>query len=444
LRWLLVKDVQILRRSPLLVGLLVIYPIVIAVLIGLALSKGPDRPRVAFLSLVPSTENNFSIGGQPVDAAIYNRELFKSIDPILVRTRDQALQKVRNGEALAALIIPRDILTKLSSGLEQPTIEVIYNAEDPVKARYVETTIKSQLADANAALSRKYTEVAGGYLNLLLEGGAFRLFGRDIDILGLKNARAILEGARPSLPPRQRPALDQVVRFATFAIDNLGLSDAVLRSVASPVKVRRTILAGKRTPLDAFAVAVAVTLSLMFITVLLAAGMLALEREEHAFSRLVRGLVSRLALLTEKIALAAACAFAVTLVMLMGLGIFVSLDWGRFPLWLAALAGGAISFAALGVAIGGIAREVRAASLLAFLLALPIAFLALVPSGAVSAGLYDVIRVISALFPFKAALQGVDAALNGSSPGVGESLAHLAVLALAFGAIGRVALRRFA
>ena len=62
----------------------------------------------------------------------------------------------------------------------------------------------------------------------------------------------------------------------------------------------------------------------------------------------------------------------------------------------------------MGVAIGGIAREVRAASLLAFLLSLPIAFLALVPSGAVSGGLYDVIRVVSALFPFKPALQALD------------------------------------
>ena len=46
-----------------------------------------------------------------------------------------------------------------------------------------------------------------------------------------------------------------------------------------------------------------------------------------------------------------------------------------------ALAGGALAFGALGVAIGALAREVRAASLLAFLLTLPIAFLALVPAG---------------------------------------------------------------
>ena len=36
------------------------------------------------------------------------------------------------------------------------------------------------------------------------------------------------------------------------------------------------------------------SLSLMVVTLLLAAGMLALEREEHAFGRLVRGLVSRI------------------------------------------------------------------------------------------------------------------------------------------------------
>ncbi|MEA2184942.1 MAG: hypothetical protein QOF69_4127, partial [Solirubrobacteraceae bacterium] len=34
MRWLLLKDLQILRRSPLLVGLLVIYPVAIALLIG--------------------------------------------------------------------------------------------------------------------------------------------------------------------------------------------------------------------------------------------------------------------------------------------------------------------------------------------------------------------------------------------------------------------------
>jgi ABC-type transport system involved in cytochrome c biogenesis permease component len=171
--------------------------------------------------------------------------------------------------------------------------------------------------------------------------------------------------------------------------------------------------------------------------------MLALEREEHAFTRLVRGLVSRTALVGEKVVLAALCGFAVTLLMTAAVSAFVSLDWGRFPLWLAALGGGALAFGALGVAIGALAREVRAASLLAILLALPIAFLALVPSGAVASGLYDVIRVVSALFPFKPALDAVDAAINDAG-GLGTALAHLGALLVGWGVVARAGLQRFA
>jgi ABC-type Na+ efflux pump permease subunit len=115
---------------------------------------------------------------------------------------------------------------------------------------------------------------------------------------------------------------------------------------------------------------------------------------------------------------------------------------GRLPLWVAALAAGALAFAALGLAIGAVAQEVRAASLLAFMLALPLAFLALVPSGAVAPALYDVIRAVSAAFPFKPALDALDAALNDSGGLLGP-LAHLALLFAAFGVLSRLALRRF-
>jgi ABC-type multidrug transport system permease subunit len=190
-------------------------------------------------------------------------------------------------------------------------------------------------------------------------------------------------------------------------------------------------------------VALAASVSLMFITLLLAAGMLAVEREENAYARLVRGLVSRSALLAEKAGLAAVCSTAVCMLMLVGLGLFVDLDWSRFALWVVAMAAGALAFAALGLAIGTLTREVRAASLLAFMLALPLAFLALVPSGAVAPALYDVIRAVSAVFPFKPTLDALDAALNDAG-GLGTALAHLAALVVGFGVLSRLALRRFA
>jgi ABC-2 type transport system permease protein len=447
MRWLLLKDLRILRRSPLLLALLVIYPVAIALLMGFALSKGPDKPRIAFLNQIPKKERNFTVGSDSLNASEYLPEFLKSVSIVPVQTRAAALRLVRDGRVLGAVILPPDITQKLSTGREQPTIEVLYNGEDAVKQRYVESVIKARISDANAALSKKFEQVTIGYLRLLLNGGTLHVLGNDIHILGLRNSKAVVDGTAASLPrdsPLQGP-LRQVAQFGQLAIDNLGVSNDVLRSVGTPVKVKQTIVGGHRTPLDTFAAAVSVTVSLMFLTVLLAAGLLALEREENAFSRLVRGLVSRLGLLVEKAGLAALCSFAVTLAMLLGLGIFfIDLDWSRFPLWLLALAAGGIAFAALGVAIGGLAREVRAASLLAFLLSLPIAFLALVPSGAVSSGLYDVVRVVSAAFPFKATLQALDAALNDTQPGILGPLLHLVAIAAAYLALARLALRRFA
>lgn len=130
----------------------------------------------------------------------------------------------------------------------------------------------------------------------------------------------------------------------------------MLATVGQPIRVRSTLLHGRRTPLNTFAVVVAVSISLMFVGVLLAAGGVALEREEHALGRLLRGLVSRQALLAEKALLAAGCALLVAFAMLAGVGAFVALDWSRAALWLAALALGALAFGTLGVAIGALAR----------------------------------------------------------------------------------------
>jgi hypothetical protein len=75
-------------------------------------------------------------------------------------------------------------------------------------------------------------------------------------------------------------------------------------------------------------------------------------------------------------------------------------------------------------------------------LSLPVAALALVPSGAVAQGLYDLIRVVSGIFPFRPTLQALDAAISGGD--LLLPLLHLAALALAFGAVARLSLRRFA
>ncbi len=214
--------------------------------------------------------------------------------------------------------------------------------------------------------------------------------------------------------------------------------------LTQPIAVDKQVVSASTPPLEVFAIAVAATLTLTFVTILLVAGSLALEREENAFPRLTRGLVSRGALLGEKVGLGMAVGLTVTLLMLAGLEIFVPLHWSRIGLWLAAILAGGAALAAAGAALGAAAREVRAVSLLAFMLSLPIAFLSLVPSGAVGPGVFDAIKAVTALFPFKPTLQAMTAALDSAGPGIGEPLLHLAGLTVAYGLLARFALGRFA
>ncbi len=87
MRWLLVKDLQILRRSPLMVGLLVVYPIAIALMIGFALSSPPGKPKVAFYDEVAPGKGKIHFGSQQIDISNYAKDLFQSIDPIFVHSR---------------------------------------------------------------------------------------------------------------------------------------------------------------------------------------------------------------------------------------------------------------------------------------------------------------------------------------------------------------------
>jgi ABC-type Na+ efflux pump permease subunit len=440
MRWLLRKDLLILARSRLLVAVLVAYPVAIALLIGFAISRAPSRPRVAIVDETPAGQT-VEVGGRHVSVHQYAAQLFSQVRPVSVRTRPEAEARVKSGQVLAAVVIPPDIATRLESGVAQAHLELLYNGNALVQS-IVQSQLRAALAQANLSFSEEIQQAAASAIDVLLRGGNLGVLGAPKNLIGLSNIPGLLRGAIAHQPPGpERASLEQVARFAEFAAQNLRLSKNVLSTVGQPIQVRSVLLHGRRTPLDTFAVVVAVTVSLMFVCMLLAAGGVALEREERALARLVRGLVARATLLAEKSTLAAGCGFVVAFALLAGVGAFVALDWSRVELWLLALACGALAFGALGVAIGALAREVRAASLLAFLLSLPLAFLALVPAGSVASGLYDTMRVISFAFPFKPSLQALDAAVNSASPAIGLSILHLAGLTVAFGVLARVGLR---
>lgn len=446
MRWLLLKDLQILRRSPLQLALLVVYPILIALLIGFAISRGSGEARVAFVNEIPEG-SRIAAGETQLPAIGIERRICSEVECLRVADRAAAVEEVGSGEVLVALILPADLVDRINSlgtlNPQRPEVEVIVNEEDPVKARVVDDRIDALLARANLQIARQIAAEGTRYLGLVVNGGEVDALGTAIEILGLRRTAQILRSLRPSVPEARRAEFDRVLAFATRARDNLDVAAPLIDRLAQPIAVEKETISEPTAPLDLYAISVAATFTLTFVVLLLVAGSLALEREENTFARLTGGLVSRSALLIEKVSLGVAVGLGVTLLMLAGVQLFVSLDWARFGLWLAAILGGGAGLAAAGAALGATARDVRAVSLLAFMLSLPVALLSLVPSGAVGATLYDAIRILTALFPFKPALEAMTAALDPLGPGIGAPLLHLAALIVAYAALARLALRRF-
>ncbi len=446
---LALKDLRILARSRLLVLTLILYPALVALLIGLALSRAPEQPKIAVVDQIPRDVPVTTLAGDIVDPASVADALVKNLDAVRVPTRAQAAKLVKDGDVLAAVILPDDINDRLSAtinlfGGTPPEIEVLVNGSDPVKARYVKSVVDARIADANLKISTTLTKVVASYLTKLLNGGRLS-FGDQIriDVLGLRESKQRIDAARSKLPPGspERRRLAAVSEFAGLALDSLdGSANSILSAVSQPLQVKQTSVDGRDTPLETFAVATAAIVSLMLVSLMLGAALLALERTEHTYARLVRGLVRPESLIGSKLLLAGGLGAAVAFALLGIVSAFVPLDWSSAQSWLLALVLGGAAFAALGVALAVLARDVETATLLAFALALPLAFLALVPQNAVSAGLYDVIRVISAAFPFKPALDGLQRGLDGEQ--LGGAALHLAALAAVYALAARLGLRR--
>lgn len=442
------KDLRILGRSRLLVVTLVLYPLLVALLIGLALSRAPEKPKIAVVDQIPRDVPVTTLAGKVVDPAAVADQLVKNLDAVRVPTRADAAKLVEDGDVLAAIILPDDINDRLSAtinlfGGTPPEIEVLVNGSDPVKARYVESVVDARLADANLTLSATLTKVVASYVTKLVKGGKFTFGPITVDILGLQKSKQRIDTALRELPPdsRVRARLAGVSEFAGLAVDNLdGSAQGIVSAVSQPLVVKTTRVDGRDTPLETFAVATAAIVSLMLVALMLGAALLALERTENTYARLVRGLVRPEELIGSKLVLAGGLGALVAFALLGIVSIFVELDWGSADRWILALVLGGLAFAALGVALAVLARDVETATLLAFALALPLAFLALVPQNAVSAGLYDVITVVSAAFPFKPALDALQDGLDGVAS-TGPAL-HLAALAIVYAVAARLGLRR--
>ncbi len=243
MRWLLLKDLQILRRSPLLVALLVLYPIVIAVLIGFAISRGPEKPRVAFLNEVPPAASVLELNGQKIDVVAVRQA---DLQPHRPGVRDEREGGDRQGQ-VRRRARRADHPRRTSRRSSQPGSGRRSSASSTTprtrsRRASSQDTIKAEVQDANTALTKQFTKIA---LKLprpdRRKGGQISIFGQQLRRARPREGSGDRAG-RAGRAARQRrrcaASSGQVANFARLARDNLDLSDGVLAAVGTPIKRR--------------------------------------------------------------------------------------------------------------------------------------------------------------------------------------------------------------
>jgi ABC-type multidrug transport system permease subunit len=433
---LLRKDLRILRRSPLLLGVLVVYPLLIAALVGLVAGYANAKPRVALVDIdgLPET---VTIGGQRfrVDETIEQ----VSREVRLVRlSPEEAKRQLKTGEVVAVLTVPDGFIAELRGMVRSP--KLLLETTRGGLAPRVTQQVQALVYSLNRQLQEAYIETNLGYIELILEGGRGSFLGREFDVLGLEGTQRTLA----ELPRGER--LDRIRQFVRTAKLALGQTDDALRATANPIELDQSRNRGRSWVLSAQVQAYALALTITFLTLMLAAGALAAERDENAIGRLARGLVGLGQLVWAKVALAAVVAVALGLAIALAFGVAIELGdveggepWSRLPLLALglALAGGALG--ALGSLLGALAREARTASLIALLVVLPVVFIGLVPREVVPAAGW-----VSDGLPFAHAVRFFSAALYDASPWATLALEALWLAALGglFGVLARLGMRR--
>jgi ABC-type transport system involved in cytochrome c biogenesis permease component len=439
-RLLLGKDLRLLARSPALVLVLVVYPILVAVIVAVALQAEDRRPHVALVNL-DGSGRTVEVGGERLSVDDYVHRL---ADEVRVRDLDPAAARdaLDAGRVSAVLTIPDGFIADLRSGVRQPTISLTTRARSPIEGEAIQRRLEAAVFRVNQRLAGEYVDQVLRLVDLVIDGGRITVFGLSGEALGLVRSRELVkrlqEDAAAAGQADLARELGPLLTFIDLTAANLGLARPAANAIRSPIELAIDEGAPGRQPLSAFGFAGALLVSLGLAGVLLSAAGLSAEREDNALVRLRRGLVSPGALIAEKVVFTAIACAVIGAVLLVGVGAFTSLAVGRWGYWAPALALAGLAFGAFGVLVGAIARETRTALLAALMIALPLLALALLPEGSLAAA-------VSAVVPFGPAFDLFQALLvePDLSAGVVRSFGHLALLAAAFaGAAGLAVTRR--
>jgi ABC-type multidrug transport system permease subunit len=360
-------------------------------------------------------------------------------------TRRRAQTALARGDVVAAIVVPRGFVSDLSSLIVSPSVLLLTN-RNAYEERILRET-QSFVYTLNSDVQTEYIRSNSHFLDVLVSGGRAEALGRTYSVLGLQATRERIQAVEAQLPANSgaRAQLDSVIAFAGQASAALGLAHQALAATAHPVRLVKRSTSGRSYLLGSQVQSYGLGISLAFVTLLLGAAVLTLERDENVLARLLRSGARPALLVAEKVALCAIVGCVLGALLAVGFGVAAEISssgaaWARMPVLLLPLAAAGAAFGALGCVVGAAVRDLRASSLVGVALVTPLVLVGLVPRQ-----VSPLAAQVSELLPFAPAARAFGATLFDAAP-LSTMLwasGHLVLLSVALGGAAMALFRRF-
>lgn len=420
--------------------LVVVYPILVALLVAVALQNEDRRPSVAVVNL-DASGRSVEVGGSRLSVDDYVDRLAEDVDVSLLNPA-QAENALDAGRVGAVVTIPERFIADLQSGVRQPVLRLATSRRSPIEADAIQSSLEAALFRLNQRLAVGYVDAVLRLVDLVVEGGEIGIFGRTGDALGLRRSRVLVANIQRRLREAGEPLLavqlSPLLNFIDETQNNLDLAKPAANAIRAPIELEVVDAAEGREPLSAFGFAAALLVSLGLAGILLGASVMSTEREEATLTRLGRGLVSPWSLVAEKTAFTAAVCTVVGLLLLVVVAGLTDLAVGRWGLWVVTVLLAGLAFGAFGVVAGALAREARTALLAVLMIGLPLIGLSVLPGAPAGGAIGEIVPFGPAFDAFQMLL--VEPTVPGAE--LARTLGQLALLGLAFGAAAALVVRR--
>ncbi len=430
------KDLRLLIRARLLLVTLILYPLVIALLLGSVLLGSSQSTRIALVN-EDNTGSELRIGKKRFSIDEYRAEAKRYGVQLVDMDRGEAMRALDEGQVAGVLVIPRGFMGRLSTLLSPSELE-LHTGDHPL-GRVVSQRVRGVAYRLNLRISKALVDTNVEYLRTLVTGGDVSVMGREFEIVGLKPAQKSLERVRKTTTdPQSQRDLDEVIEFADESSAALSLADNALEATATPVRIKTVRDSGKTPQLTARGFAFATAVMVAFACMVLSASLMAGERDERVLARLLASGVRAWHVTLGKLVAGAATGVTACLGLFAAVAIVAPQAWTRLPLLLACVAIAALAFSAAGMLIATIAPDSRAATLIAVLVVLPLAPIALLPAGT------GIIGLLNDLTPLAPAQRLFNAVLFERDPweAAARGSAHLIALTIPAAGAATLLVRR--